>query len=438
MTSKVTKISVIGGSYGGLSFIVHFIKGLLDNPAASAKAGKQFEITLVEPRAGFIQILGIPKSIIDVNFAGEIYHDIRNFNLKFNRIESTDPSLTVDSISPCTYDNFPANVKLNYIQGRVVEYTDENNATYQLNGSDETRSLSFDYSILATGRRRAWPFDPKGTTKQQFVCEMAQAKAEIEKASIITIIGAGALGIEVAGEIKQDFPEKRVILVHPHGFLPPEKFGSKAFREKVETAVREVGIELKLNTRIAKQLSDRTLVTTTGESIRSDLNYWCNFHHSNLEPVKKVFSEAIDVEKDEIAVEDTLLVKGSSSVFAVGDINNLPIMKTAGAAFHSSCYVAQTLVNLLVLDKEEYSRVDLPGWTADHGIVFVVGNKKAIRQHTHKGDGRATFDDEDLISYYSDYGNESTRARFNFISHHSGTDLYTLAEKLKSTKLDRN
>ena len=45
---------------------------------------------------------------------------------------------------------------------------------------------------------------------------MAKVKQDIERADIVSVIGAGAVGIEIAGDIKTEFPNKTVNLIHPH------------------------------------------------------------------------------------------------------------------------------------------------------------------------------------------------------------------------------
>ena len=76
--------------------------------------------------------------------------------------------------------------------------------------------------ILATGRDRNWPTTPLATTYGQYMLEMDNARQEIANADTISVIGAGAVGIEFAGDIKTEFPHKTVNLIHPHECFPQE------------------------------------------------------------------------------------------------------------------------------------------------------------------------------------------------------------------------
>ena len=67
MTSKVV---IIGGSYAGLAALNTLKLLITKNSGAIAKS---ISITLIEPKSGFLNILGLPKSIVNKEFASQQY-----------------------------------------------------------------------------------------------------------------------------------------------------------------------------------------------------------------------------------------------------------------------------------------------------------------------------------------------------------------------------
>lgn len=68
--SLTTNILIVGGSYSGLSTLraiqLHLSKRLNETDPTKRK---KISITLIEPRNGLLNILGIPKCLTDIEFA---------------------------------------------------------------------------------------------------------------------------------------------------------------------------------------------------------------------------------------------------------------------------------------------------------------------------------------------------------------------------------
>lgn len=406
MTTAGKRVLFAGGSFGGLASMKYFIKQFLET-----KATTNIELFLLEPRAGFINVLGIPLAIVSPKFAAESYLNVEGFNFKFSKVESNDAILTEKILNAKPNQEFPDNLKLTYIQGKCVSFIDNHNINYQLTDGEDIRQLSFDYCVFSTGRKRAWPFDPLGYTQEQFVKEMGDTQEKIEKAKTISVIGAGALGIEIAGELKEEYPDKKIILIHPHPFIPPETYAAKSFKEGTEKQVRSLGIDLQLNTRIAKEEDNGDLLTTKGDIIKSELNFWCNFHTNNIQSLLPYFQDSVVDKKGEVIVDERMLIKGSTNVFAIGDIINLPIIKTAGGAYRQGEVASGTIFNILVKGEEKYEQIDLKTWP--HAMTVVVGRGKSITQYNADGDGEVQLDNQEVLDFYQDYCNTRTRTLMN-------------------------
>ncbi|KAH3674191.1 hypothetical protein WICMUC_003433 [Wickerhamomyces mucosus] len=407
MNLKTYRIVFIGGSYGGLRSLKHFINLFQNSPSAQV----EIEIYLIDPRAGFINILGIPKAIVDIEFAVKSYLNVENYNINFSSVQSTDQAFIEAMSKSMPKEILPPNLRVNFIHGKVISFKDEYSITFSVINSSEIQTLDFDYAVYSAGRRRTWPFDPQGINQNQYIDEMKSTKNKIERANIITVIGGGALGIEIAGEIKDTYPEKEVKLVHPHPFLPPELYASKNLKSGIKRQIEEVGVNLLLNTRIKEELENGNLKTTDNKIIQSELNFWCNFHKNNIEPLMPYFQDSIELSTGEAKTDETLLLQGYKNIFVIGDIVNLPIIKTAGGAYRHGETVAQSLYNLTITDSMEISKIDIVNWPK--GMTIVVGHNRCCSQWNNDGDGKVVENDSVILEMYKDYCNSSAKTFLN-------------------------
>ena len=166
-----------------------------------------------------------------------------------------------------------------------MTYLDQHKAQYTFGSPvSEKAIIEFDYVILATGRDRNWPTTPLATTYGQYMLEMDNARQEIANANTISVIGAGAVGIEFAGDIKTEFPHKTVNLIHPHECFPQEPL-SNEFKRLTQDSLERAGVNVYLNTRIRAESIEKRhgdLTTTNNKTIHSNLNIWSCSKHNNI------------------------------------------------------------------------------------------------------------------------------------------------------------
>ena len=65
---------------------------------------------------------------------------------------------------------------------------------------------------------------------------------QIKAAQKVTVVGGGAAGVEFAGEIKSDYPEKTVSLVHSHDQLIEYPGVTQAFRDNVRSILDRIKV----------------------------------------------------------------------------------------------------------------------------------------------------------------------------------------------------
>lgn len=100
-----------------------------------------------------------------------------------------------------------------------------------------------DYIVVATGSRYATPFKPQDDTVESLRASSRAAHAQILAARHIAIVGAGAVGTELAGEIAHALPEKKVSLITNESRLfpmYPKKLGAQLHQKLVHAGVEVI------------------------------------------------------------------------------------------------------------------------------------------------------------------------------------------------------
>ncbi|KAF9896481.1 hypothetical protein BX616_007376, partial [Lobosporangium transversale] len=116
-------------------------------------------------------------------------------------------------------------------------------------------NIEYDYLIYATGARHPEPGNLNDhDTKKGAIQRIKDMQAKIQKATKILLIGGGAVGLELAVEIREHYPEKEVTLVHSRDrYMPSYKL---KMHEKTVEILDQFGV-----TRI---MSDRAIIPEGG------------------------------------------------------------------------------------------------------------------------------------------------------------------------------
>ncbi|KAG7908127.1 hypothetical protein KL906_003544 [Ogataea polymorpha] len=416
------RILVIGGSFAGLGAV----KSIIQKTKSTIDP---FEVFLVEPKLGILNILGIPKAVIDPDFAVKSFVSYERANIYWDSIKLQD-GMEFDTKAVLHSENgdkpnvgifaeeiaYNQNVKLHFIQGRVFEISKDSAIIqmakldkgklpekYQPTSKPEEIHISFDSCIIASGRTRNWPLDPLASTERELRAEMTESLEKIVQANKIVIIGGGALGVELAGEIKSDFPEKHVSLIHPHGDLPPEALVGDKFKEQTLEFLKNLEVEVLLNTRVENEHEDGTLQMTDGREVKSDLNFWCNYKRNNVEFLNKHFPSVFAANGDilvthqfEMKNQDGEIIK---NIFAVGDLADLPLVKTAGWAFREGCQAGINAVLQTLGETEGYEAIN-KDFLNKGGMLLVVGPKQSVCIDFL---GVLTVNEPEHLEMYKDY-----------------------------------
>lgn len=237
----------------------------------------------------------------------------------------------------------------------------------------EGRLIVYDYLVIATGHTESLP---KTRTER-----LNQYQAEFEKISSarsILIIGGGPTGIELAGEIAVDFPDKNLTLVH-NGSRLLEFIGPKA-SDKSLNWLTSKKVEVKLEQSIGlDDISDggKTYITSDGETVTADCHFLCTG-----KPVGSMWLRGTLLKNNlnnqgRLMVDENLRVKGHKNIFAIGDITDIPEIKQGYLAQKHALVAAKNLKLLMGGEKESKLVTYQPRSVK---VIVSLGRRDAVAQ----------------------------------------------------------
>jgi NADH dehydrogenase FAD-containing subunit len=203
------------------------------------------------------------------------------------------------------------------LQGKDIIVEDLNN--------DTTKTLAYDYVVLASGSTSnattgtdsfQVPFKQSGTAKIE--AELKTAQEAIKSAKKIIIGGAGALGVEFAGEIAEAHPVIEVtLLTNSDDVL----FGLREpTRRKAAKILKQKGVKILANKTVTSAYKDSAakwnVVTADGQILTADIYV----STTGLLPNNEFIPSSLLNKNGWVEVNNHFISKADSSVYAVGDI----------------------------------------------------------------------------------------------------------------------
>ncbi|KAK2380049.1 apoptosis-inducing factor protein A [Trifolium repens] len=236
------------------------------------------------------------------------------------------------------------------------------------------RQIAYDYLVIATGHA-----DPVPKLRSERLHQYKEENEKIKSARSILIVGGGPTGVELAGEIAIDFPDKKITLVHKGPRLL-EFIGAKA-ADKTLKWLKSKKVEVKLEQ--AVDLNSTTdgerkiYQTSVGETIEADCHFLCTGKPLASAWLKEtVLKNDLDVE-GRIKVDENLRVKGRSNIFAIGDITDISELKQGFLAQKQAGVVAKNMRLMMEGGKECWRETYKP-----HPAMAIVslGRHDAVAQ----------------------------------------------------------
>ncbi|KAJ3090961.1 hypothetical protein HK102_002085 [Quaeritorhiza haematococci] len=282
---------------------------------------------------------------------------------------------------------------IDLIHARVVEVTETEVVLA------DGRSLPYDILVFAAGVSYKY-FRPQSSATNPIVTPKSRVESLLEDyktlaaAEKVLVIGGGLVGVEAAGRIVTDFPEKRVALVHSQKEIldraPDARIGTYT-----AARLRELGVEVVVGERVnlneplpienpppSVPKTRRLYKTNAGRQLEVDFVIKCIPDKPNSEPLAKLASEAIDP-SGYVKVDEFLRMEGFDNIFVLGDVNNVPIEKSYFAADMQAINTVRNIDRLLAAKERNSGDVELIAYKqpitpyafelGDRAVAYVAG-----------------------------------------------------------------
>ncbi len=339
-------VVIIGGGYGGIN-----VARQLDDVAS---------VVLVEPKDAFVHNVAALRALVDPAWLPRIYLPYGGL-LSHGRV-AADRAVKVDA-------------------GRVVLASGE--------------ELPADYLVLATGS--SYPFPAKSDVDRTADAheKTLGTHAALAAAARVLLVGAGAVGIELAGEIKAVWPSKQVTLVDVAGDVLGGPFRAD-LKAELRRQLAALGVQVLLGSPLRAapptepgELRTFTVATQAGTGVTADIWFRCY----GVLPVSDYLAGGLAAARGadgHIEVTPTLQVTGQDRVFALGDVSTAD-RKVAGAASRQAAIVAANIRALIEAGPDataagagapELSRYE----AAPPGIVVPIGPEGGSGQRPGSGE----------------------------------------------------
>src|SRR6202163_4883251 len=305
-------VVVVGGAYGGIA-----VAKALDETS---------DVVLVEPRDAFMHNIAALRALVDPSWLPRIFFPYAG--LLANGRVVQDRAVVVDP-------------------HRVVTASGE--------------EIFADFVVLATGSRYPFPAKTDLVDTGRAQAQVRKAHRALSEADRVLLVGAGPVGIELAGEIRHAWPEKSIVLLDVADdilggpYMPELK--AELRRQLVESRV-----ELILGSPLRQapptepgELGTFTVTTEAGTEVIADIWFRCY----GVVPNSDYLGDALVPARRSdgfIEVGPTLQVAGQTTVFAVGDISTADA-KMAGFAGRQATVVADN-INALAQGRSELTHYE--------------------------------------------------------------------------------
>ncbi len=321
-------VVIIGGGYAGIS-----VARDLDEVAS---------VVLVEPKDAFVHNVAALRALVDPAWLPRIYLPYGGL-LSRGRIVQ-DRAVKVDT-------------------GRVVLASGE--------------ELPADYLVLATGS--SYPFPAKSDIDRTADAheKTLGTHAALAAAARVLLVGAGAVGIELAGEIKAVWPSKRVALADVASDVLGGPFRAD-LRAELRRQLDALGVQVLLGSPLRAapptepgELRTFTVATEAGTEVTADIWFRCY----GVSPVSDYLAGGLAAARradGHIEVTPTLQVAGQDQVFAIGDVSTAD-RNVAGAASRQAAIVAANIRALIEAGPGAPGAALVEYEPAPPGIVVPIG-----------------------------------------------------------------
>ena len=212
-------------------------------------------------------------------------------------------------------------------------------------------AIDADYVVLATGSTYPFPAKSDAHDAEDAIDNYRAAYTELTQANRVLLVGAGPVGIELAGEITSKWPDKHVVILDLADDVLGDRFRSE-LRAELRRQLVDLGVELVLGEGLrelpptaASEFATFTVTTSSGRQITADIWFQC----FGVSPVSDYLSDDLAAARRPdgfVTVGSALQVAGHENVFAIGDVSTADA-KMAGMAGMQAQLVAANIIKMV-------------------------------------------------------------------------------------------
>ncbi|XP_070082771.1 ferroptosis suppressor protein 1 isoform X2 [Equus asinus] len=298
--------------------------------------------------ASKLQALNIPFVLVDMK--DSFHHNVAALRAS---VES--------GFAKKTFISYSVTFRESFRQGLVVEI-DLKNQTVLL---EDGEALPFSHLILATGSTGPFPGKFNQVSSQQVAIQLYEDMVtQVQRAQSIVVVGGGSAGVEMAAEIKTDYPEKEVTLIHSQMALADKEL-LPCVRQEVKEILLRKGVQLLLSERVSnlEELPFNEyrecikVQTDKGTEVATNLVIVCNGIKINSFAYRSAFDSHL-ASTGALRVNKYLQVEGYSHIYAIGDCADV---KEPKMAYHASLHANVAVANIINSMQQRPLKAYVPG-----------------------------------------------------------------------------
>ncbi|XP_036784666.2 ferroptosis suppressor protein 1 isoform X1 [Manis pentadactyla] len=338
MEMEAVQVVIVGGGFGGIA-------------AASQLQALNIPFTLVDMKDSFHHNVAALRASVESGFAKK------------------------------TFISYAVTFKENFRQGLVVEI-DLEDQTVLLEGGEVLscsllsasyfrvgwlwqEALPFSHLILATGSTGLFPGKFNQVSSQQAAIQAYEDLVrQVQRSQSIVVVGGGSAGVEMAAEIKTEYPQKEVTLIHSQIALADKEL-LPCVRQEAKEILLQKGVNLLLSERVSnlEELSPNEhrecirVQTDKDTEVATNLVIVCNGIKVNSSAYRSVFESQL-AGNGALRVNQYLQVEGCSHIYAIGDCANVKEPKTA---YHAGLHANIAVANIINSRKHRPLKAYKPG-----------------------------------------------------------------------------
>ncbi|KAI9492358.1 hypothetical protein BDB00DRAFT_828681 [Zychaea mexicana] len=323
------------------------------------KAPSTHRLIMIELKTHFNYVFAFPRASVKSGFERELF-------IPYDRV-------------------FKGNDQIGKVVNARVVAVHEHHVELDRDVPEFGRRIDFEYLIYAAGTKIPQPGRLDCITKQEGIALLKKYQAVIKESKRPIIIGAGAVGLEMAAEIKEQYPDKHVTLMHSRTrYMPKYKTSVDVMTYNI---LKKHGVKQVLGDRVVLpkngfplEVKPVEVHTQGGKVIEGDLAIMCIGMKPNTELLAQLSPEAINKKTGFVNVKKTMQIDDDRfpHIFAAGDVVEHTDVKTGHFAWMQGLAILTNLLKLI--DGASYDDLE-PYKSKDVALIkLILGEREAVLQ----------------------------------------------------------